>query len=261
MSSARATRSPSATARTRRRCADRAAGAPAAALHRRGRCSAADLPGARATRRPSGRAHGLAGGAHPAEGEVALSLERMTGVEELDREAGTLTALAGTPLKVIQDAAEAAGFLCGIDLGARGSCSIGGNVATNAGGNQVLRYGMTRRSVLGLEVVLADGTVLRLAQQDDEEQCGLRLDAALHRLGRHARRGDARGDRPPSEARRHRDGAGRGRVRAGGDRAPARGGARPAPRAPRFRGHVVGFRRDRGREAWPSGALRQRRSR
>ncbi len=110
---------------------------------------------------PQGGLTGLAGGAHPAEGEVALSLERMTGVEELDREAGTLTALAGTPLKVIQDAADEAGFLCGIDLGARGSCSIGGNVATNAGGNQVLRYGMTRRSVLGLEVVLADGTVLR----------------------------------------------------------------------------------------------------
>jgi FAD/FMN-containing dehydrogenase len=109
---------------------------------------------------PQGGMTGLVGGAHPESGEVALSLERMTGVEEIDREAGTLTALAGTPLQVIQDAAADAGFLCGIDLGARGSCSIGGNVATNAGGNQVLRYGMTRRNVLGLEAVLADGTVL-----------------------------------------------------------------------------------------------------
>ncbi len=103
---------------------------------------------------------GLAAGAHPGEGEVALSLERLRGVEEVDRAAATLTALAGTPLQEVQAAAEAAGFLCGIDLGARGSCTIGGNVATNAGGNQVLRYGMARRNVLGLEVVQADGTVL-----------------------------------------------------------------------------------------------------
>ena len=104
---------------------------------------------------------GLAGGARPAEGEVALSTEKLVGVEEIDPSAGTLTALAGTPLEVIQKAAEAAGFMCGIDLGARGSCTIGGNVATNAGGNQVMRYGMTRRNVLGLEVVLADGQIVR----------------------------------------------------------------------------------------------------
>ena len=104
---------------------------------------------------------GLAGGAHPKDGEVAISLERMTGIEEVDLGAATLTALAGTPLQVIQKAAEEAGFLCGIDLGARGSCTIGGNIATNAGGNQVLRYGMARRNVLGLEVVLADGTIVR----------------------------------------------------------------------------------------------------
>ncbi len=103
---------------------------------------------------------GLAGGAHPRPGEIALSLERLKGVEEVDTTSATLTARAGTPLAEVQAAAEAAGLLCGIDLGARGSCTIGGNVATNAGGNQVLRYGMARRNVLGLEVVLADGTVL-----------------------------------------------------------------------------------------------------
>jgi FAD/FMN-containing dehydrogenase len=104
---------------------------------------------------------GLAGGAHPQEGEIALSLERMSGIEEIDEASATLTALAGTPLAVVQQAAEEAGFLCGIDLGARGTCTIGGNIATNAGGNQVLRYGMARRNTLGLEVVLADGKVVR----------------------------------------------------------------------------------------------------
>jgi FAD/FMN-containing dehydrogenase len=104
---------------------------------------------------------GLAGGAHPQTGEIALSLERMTGVEEIDPDSATLTALAGTPLAVVQQAADEAGFLCGIDLGARGTCTIGGNIATNAGGNQVLRYGMARRNTLGLEVVLANGTIVR----------------------------------------------------------------------------------------------------
>jgi FAD/FMN-containing dehydrogenase len=103
---------------------------------------------------------GLAGGAHPRAGEVALSLERMNGIEEIDLACATLTAFAGTPLAIVQQAADEAGFLCGIDLGARGTCTIGGNIATNAGGNQVLRYGMARRNTLGLEVVLADGTVV-----------------------------------------------------------------------------------------------------
>jgi FAD/FMN-containing dehydrogenase len=103
---------------------------------------------------------GLCGGATPGNGWVVLSLERLTGSEEIDAAAATLTALAGTPLETIQRAAADKGFLFPLDLGARGSCQIGGNVATNAGGNRVIRYGMTRDLVLGVEVVLADGTVV-----------------------------------------------------------------------------------------------------
>ena len=103
---------------------------------------------------------GLCGGATPREEEIALSLERLNGIEELDRESMTMTVLAGTPLQAIQEAAEDAGFLFPLDLGARGSCNIGGNIATNAGGNEVIRFGMTRNLILGLEVVLADGTVI-----------------------------------------------------------------------------------------------------
>ncbi|MGA7778342.1 MAG: FAD-binding oxidoreductase, partial [Paraburkholderia sp.] len=103
---------------------------------------------------------GLCGGARPIDGAIALSLERMTGIEEIDTASATMTVHAGTPLEVVQQAADDAGFFFPLDLGARGSCSIGGNLSTNAGGNRVLRYGMARELVLGLEVVLADGTVI-----------------------------------------------------------------------------------------------------
>jgi len=104
---------------------------------------------------------GLSGGATPNEGEVSLSLERLNGITELDAEGMTITVKAGTPLEVIQKAASDAGLRFPLDLGARGSCQIGGNVSTNAGGNQVIRFGSTRALVLGLEAVLADGTVMR----------------------------------------------------------------------------------------------------
>jgi FAD/FMN-containing dehydrogenase len=103
---------------------------------------------------------GLTGGAIPKSGELAINLERLNGIEELDADAMTMTVKAGTPLQTIQEAADAAGFIFPLDLGARGTCNIGGNISTNAGGNQVLRFGMTRALVLGLEAVMADGTVL-----------------------------------------------------------------------------------------------------
>ncbi|CAD9222039.1 D-2-hydroxyglutarate dehydrogenase [Burkholderia cenocepacia] len=89
-----------------------------------------------------------------------LSMERFAGIEALDAAAGTITVRAGTPLQTVQEAAEAAGFTLGVDLGARGSCQIGGMLATNAGGTRAIRYGMMREQVLGLEAVLADGTVV-----------------------------------------------------------------------------------------------------
>lgn len=103
---------------------------------------------------------GLVGGATPQPGEIALSLERLTGVEELDTASGHMIVRAGTTLARVQDLALAEGMNFALDLASRGSCTIGGNIATNAGGNRVLRYGMTRNQVLGLEAVLADGTVL-----------------------------------------------------------------------------------------------------
>jgi FAD/FMN-containing dehydrogenase len=124
---------------------------------------AAVLRACNAARQPlvvQGGLTGLAGGATPQRGEIALSLERLTGIEELDRAAHTMTVRAGTPLQTVQQAAADAGFLFPLDLGARGSCTIGGNIATNAGGNQVIRFGMMRNLVLGLEAVLADGTVV-----------------------------------------------------------------------------------------------------
>lgn len=109
---------------------------------------------------PQGGLTGLAGGAHPIDGAVVLSLDRLTGIEEIDVEASTMTVRAGTPLEVIQKAADAAGFFFPLDLGSRGSCLIGGNIGTNAGGNRVIRYGMTRDMILGLEYVLPDGELV-----------------------------------------------------------------------------------------------------
>jgi FAD/FMN-containing dehydrogenase len=108
---------------------------------------------------PWGGKTGLAGGAQ-AEGAIALSLERMTRIEEIDAASATMTVQAGCILQVACEAAEAEGLMLPLDLGARGSATIGGNISTNAGGNRVVRYGMMRDMVLGLEAVLADGTVV-----------------------------------------------------------------------------------------------------
>ncbi|MBL8533327.1 MAG: FAD-binding oxidoreductase [Betaproteobacteria bacterium] len=109
---------------------------------------------------PQGGRTGLAQGQLPRAGEAVLSLERMCAIESVDADAGMATVQAGVILQTLQEHVDPLGFLFPLDLGGRGSCTIGGNIATNAGGNRVIRYGMTRELVIGLEAVLADGTVL-----------------------------------------------------------------------------------------------------
>lgn len=103
---------------------------------------------------------GLVGGARTGPQDLVVSMERMTAVGAVDSVNRTVTVEAGAPLQKIQETAEEAGFLFALDLGARGTATIGGNIATNAGGNAVIRYGMTREQILGVEAVLADGTVI-----------------------------------------------------------------------------------------------------
>lgn len=103
---------------------------------------------------------GLVHGAEARPDELVISLERMTAIEEIDPIGGTLTVQAGAPLQRVQEAAKEVGLQFPLDLGARGSCTIGGNIATNAGGVRVIRYGMMRQQVLGLEAVMADGRVV-----------------------------------------------------------------------------------------------------
>ena len=108
---------------------------------------------------PWGGLTGLVDGVR-AEGALALSLARMNAIEAIDPVSGSMTVQAGCVLQTACEAAEAEGLLLPLDLGARGSATIGGNISTNAGGNRVLRWGMMREMVLGLEAVLADGTIV-----------------------------------------------------------------------------------------------------
>jgi FAD/FMN-containing dehydrogenase len=109
---------------------------------------------------PQGGMSGLSGGGAPIGPCVVLSLERMREIEELDGAAQTITVQAGVVLETIQKAAEARGFFFPLDIGGRGSAQAGGLASTNAGGNRVLRYGMMRDLILGIEVVLPDGSVV-----------------------------------------------------------------------------------------------------
>jgi len=103
---------------------------------------------------------GLVHGSDSEKQQVVLSLERMNAIETIDTQQRVAVAQAGVTMQALQEAAQAQGLQFALDLGARGSATLGGNAATNAGGNRVIRYGMMRQQVLGLEAVLADGTIV-----------------------------------------------------------------------------------------------------
>ena len=97
--------------------------------------------------------------------DIIISLERMKAIESIDEIGNTAIVQAGAVLQIVQETVRDKNLTFPLDLGARGSCTIGGNIATNAGGINVLRYGMMRNLVLGLETVLADGTVISSMNQ------------------------------------------------------------------------------------------------
>ncbi len=102
----------------------------------------------------------MVGGSVPLNGEIILSLRKMKDIELVDGGAGQVVAQAGTKLSTIQEEAARVGWKYGIDFSARESATIGGTVATNAGGNNVIRYGDTRKQLIGLEAVTATGDII-----------------------------------------------------------------------------------------------------
>jgi FAD/FMN-containing dehydrogenase len=111
---------------------------------------------------PSGGRTGLTGAATAVAGELVVSLERMDEILEVDRPSRLLRCQAGATVQAVQDAATASGLVYPVDFASKGSAQIGGTIATNAGGVKVIRHGLTRERVAGLEVVLADGERLSL---------------------------------------------------------------------------------------------------
>lgn len=127
---------------------------------------------------PRGAGHGYVGGCVPKRGGIVLSLERMNRIKEINGGDFVAVVQAGAITAELQRAAEAKGLFYPPDPASRKDCSIGGNIVTNAGGPRCLKYGVTRDYVLGLEVVLADGTVVRLGGRTHKNKTGF----DLHRL-------------------------------------------------------------------------------
>jgi len=118
---------------------------------------------------------GLVESAITSPDDVALSLERLNAIEAINPVDRTMVVQSGVILQTLQEAADEHGLMFPLDLGGRGSCTIGGNISTNAGGNRVIRYGMTRDMVLGLEAVLADGTIVSSMNQMIKNNAGYDL--------------------------------------------------------------------------------------
>ena len=128
---------------------------------------------------PQGGNTGLVGGQIPFHGEVLLSTKRLNTVRAVDSHAPALVVETGVTLAAVQQTAEKAGLFFPLRLASEGSCTIGGNISTNAGGTHVIRYGMTRALVLGLEVVLADGRILDLLRLLPKDNTGYDLKQAF----------------------------------------------------------------------------------
>ena len=124
---------------------------------------------------PQGGNTGLVGGQTPHNGEVVVSLRRLDKIREVDTASNTMICEAGVILQVAQQRAAEAGRLFPLSLGAEGSCTIGGNLSTNAGGTAALAYGVAREMALGLEVVLADGRVLNALSKLKKDNTGYDL--------------------------------------------------------------------------------------
>ena len=124
---------------------------------------------------PSGGRTGLAGGAVAARGEVVISLERMRKMGPVDPLALTVSVEAGAVTEAVHDHCKPRGLTWPVDFASKGSSTVGGNIATNAGGVRVIRYGLTRNWVLGLTVVLMDGTVLRMNGSLEKNNTGIDL--------------------------------------------------------------------------------------
>lgn len=124
---------------------------------------------------PQGGNTGLVGGQIPHHGEVVLSLRRLDKIREIDLRSSTMTCEAGVVLAVAQQQAAEVDRLFPLSLGAEGSCTIGGNLSTNAGGTTALAYGVARDLVMGLEVVLADGRTINMLSKLKKDNTGYDL--------------------------------------------------------------------------------------
>jgi len=124
---------------------------------------------------PQGGNTGLVGGQTPHNGEVVISMRRMDKIREVDTASNTMTCEAGVILQVAQQRASEVDRLFPLSLGAEGSCTIGGNLSTNAGGTTALAYGVAREMALGLEVVLADGRIVNLLSKLKKDNTGYDL--------------------------------------------------------------------------------------
>jgi FAD/FMN-containing dehydrogenase len=124
---------------------------------------------------PQGGNTGLVGGQTPHNGEVVVSTRRMDKIRDIDTASNTMTCEAGVVLQIAQQRAAEVDRLFPLSLGAEGSCTIGGNLSTNAGGTTALAYGVAREMALGLEVVLADGRILNALSKLKKDNTGYDL--------------------------------------------------------------------------------------